>query len=220
MIATLRATAACLLAAAALWGQSAWSSAKLEDAEFEARLVRDPKQIEVILGDDLDKEFVLIEMRARPLYGTKLTFTHDDFLMRCRYDNDTSHAQSPERIAGTAVLALDQTTSGGGGFFRQAAQVPVIGTPAGSGQARVESLGRGQQGGSGGVSESEVELTLEKADTESLVARLARLEMPLTESDDDVQGYLYFQINPKRKLKHLELDYEGRFGEFRLQFSK
>jgi len=212
MIATLRATAACLLTAAALWGQSAWSSAKLEDVEFEARVVRDLEQIEAILGDNLDKDFVLVEMRARPLYGTKLTFAHDDFLMRCRRDNDTSNAQSPERIAGTAVLALDQTETSGGGFFQGAGagtSVPVVG-----------SLGRGQQGGTGRISQSEVELTLETTDTETLVARLARLELPLTETDDDIQGYLYFQINPKRKLKHLELDYEGRFGEFRLQFSK
>ena len=96
-----------------MWGQSAWSSARLEDVEFEARLVRDLEQIKGIVGDDLDKDFVLVEMRARPLYGTKLTFSHDDFLMRCRYDNDTSNAQSPERIAGTAVLALDQTETGG-----------------------------------------------------------------------------------------------------------
>lgn len=211
MIATLRATAACLLTAAALWGQSAWSSAKLEDVEFKVRLVRDLEQIEAIVGDDLDKDFVLVEMRARPLYGTKLTFSRDDFLMRCRYDNDTSNAQSPERIAGTAVLALDQTETGGGGFFQGpgGASVPVIG-----------SLGRGQQGGTGGITQSNVELTLETTDTETLVARLARLELPLTENDDDIQGYLYFQINPKRKLKHLELNYEGRFGEFRLKFSK
>lgn len=219
MITTLRATAAFLLTAAALWGQSAWSNAKLEDVEFEARVVRDLEQIEALVGGDLDKDFVLVELRVRPLYGTKLTFSRDDFLMRCRYDNDTSNAQSPERIAGTAVLALDQTTKGGG-FFRQAAQVPVIGTPGGSGQARVESLGRGQEGGTGAVAQSEVELTLETADTETLIGRLARLELPLTQTDDDIQGYLYFQINPKRKLKHLELSYEGRFGEFRLQFSK
>lgn len=61
------------------------------------------------------------------------------------------------------------------------------------------------------------------ADTEldeSLHGRLQRLELPLDAGDKDVNGYLYFQIDPKNKRKHISLSYDGRYGEFRLSFEK
>ena len=36
----------------------------------------------------------------------------------------------------------------------------------------------------------------------------------------DVDGYLYFQLPAKVKRKHLELSYDGRFGEFVIEFKR
>ena len=38
--------------------------------------------------------------------------------------------------------------------------------------------------------------------------------------DADVNGYLYFQVSPKFNPKHISLEYDGRYGEFRVSFEK
>ena len=83
-----------------------WYARSLEDAEFQARLVREVTEIERITGDRFAGDIILVEIKVRPLYGSQVTLQRDDFLLRSRRNNDTSHAQSPERIAGSAVLEL------------------------------------------------------------------------------------------------------------------
>lgn len=197
----------------ALCAESQWASAKFEDAVFQARLVRGQERIQAIVGDDLDRDFILVEMKVRPLYGTKLSFDRDEFLMRCRFDNETSTAQSPGLIAGSAVLVLGESRRAKRKVFQEKQNDPQLGRMPGI-------PGPADAFGSGGGRQSELSVSSERVDSGTLVERLERLELPLEENDDDIHGYLYFQVNPKRKLKHIELSYEGRFGKFLLKFKK
>ena len=96
-----------------------WVSAELNDVEFRARLVRDVNEIQSRLGDDLDQEFILVELHVRPLYNSEVILRRDDFLLRSFRNNDRSYAQSPDRIAGEAVLVLNEGGGGGGVFAGQ-----------------------------------------------------------------------------------------------------
>ncbi len=200
--------------------ETGWATAQLEDVEFEARLIRDLDRIEQIVGNDLDQDFILVEIKARPLYGTKLSLDRNDFLLRAFNGNETSPAQSPERIAGANVLTLGQEKRGGGGIFSQDPNgIPVGGLPGtGSQPRRIESVPTTI--GSGGGGQTETKIGLEKQEDDTLLGRLQRLELPLGAGDRDVAGYLYFQVSPKHKLKHLSLSYEGAYGDFKLSFEK
>ena len=212
----LLAATAALAAAAKL---PDWYSRKLENIEFEARLVQGVERIESITGDSLDGDYILIEMKVRPLYGSRVALRRDDFLLRSRRGNDTSEAQSPERIAGDAVLALGVSQKGSGNVFRNAVNTPIYGGAPGTNSRprRLES----EASGLGGVVSGETETTLEqrRGGGATLAGRLAQLELPL-ETDDNAAGYLYFQVPAKVKRKHLELSYNGAFGEFIIVFKQ
>lgn len=213
--------AAIAFAAIPLAAQTQWVTTRLEDVEFRARLIHEPGQIEALLGDKLDNEFMLVEIELKPFYGRKLQLDRNDFTLRSRADNESSHAQSPSRIAGSAVFSLEQKRTGGGGVFGQSNDPLIIGGVPGTGSTprRIDRVPNTIGSGGGGTSEVTVRQT-ESSAPETLEGRLERLELPFEPTDQDVRGYLYFQVDPKHKLKRLVFYYDGVHGEFQHQFEK
>ena len=198
-----------------------WRSAILDDAAFQVRLVRDVAEIERLLGDDLDRDFILLEIDVRPLFNSNIKITRDDFRLRSYRNNQNSEAQSPDRIAGAEVLVLRDGQGGGGGAFAQQETI-FLGAPPGTDGSPGGIHGPGQVGvGSGsGVPGGIGSLSNETRPEATLLDRLQRLELPVGETREQVRGYLYFQVNPKHKPKHLVLGYDGSAGEYKIYFKK
>ena len=217
---------AAALAVLVVWGLSAaklpeWYTRELADAEFQARLVQDAAEIERIAGDSFNGEVILIEVRVRPLYGSKISLHRGDFLMRARNNNETSPAQTPDRIAGSAVLDLSaKTKHSAPDLFADNTNSPIWGGIPGTG-TRPRRLG-GPADHVGGGSSSEEVLTAEQRSTNdsSGTGRLQSIELPLELEDEPGAGYLYFEMRAKTKRKHLELSYDGTLGEFLIEFKK
>jgi hypothetical protein len=186
-----------------------WREAELPDVTFRVRLVRDVEEITRLLGNDLDREFILVEMEVRPLYNSRIVLTHDDFLLRSYKNNERSYAQSPDLIAGEAVLVLGE---GGveSGVFQQSNEPAFSGGVPGFGGT---GIGGGATGTTGVAAVGE-----ERRSTGSLLERLDQLALPIGETRELVRGYLYFQVNPKHKPKHLVLNYDGSAGECKILF--
>ena len=106
-----------------------WRSAILDDAAFQVRLVRDVAEIERLLGNDLDRDFILLEIDVRPLFNSNVKITRDDFRLRSYRNNQNSEAQSPDRIAGAEVLVLRDGQGGGSGAFAQQETIFLGGPP-------------------------------------------------------------------------------------------
>jgi hypothetical protein len=201
--------------------QSEWFSAKLKDLEVKVRLVRDPAEMTALLGSDLDKEYTLAEVELVPLYNTKVTVTRDDFLLRYYDNNERSVAESPDQIAGSAVLVLGKgVKSGGGNVFTQSDEPVIIGGAPGTGTRprRIDTPGGGIGGGPGtSTSTTEIKQDQVPAAT-TLLERLEKLELPMGDTTRTVRGYLYFQINPKYALKKLAFAYDGTAGKSKIEF--
>lgn len=198
-----------------------WFDVKLKDMEVRARLVRDRQEITQLLGSDLDGDFILVEVNLKPLYGAKIELKRDDFLLRTYRNNDTSTAQSPDRIAGESELVLGKAETVTVGIFTQATSgIPVGGAP-GTG-TRPRRIGGEETLSGGGVKSSETPEVSQRDSGEAggLLSRLQSTELPLGVVDDIVHGYLYFQLSPKEKPKHLTLNYDGPGGEFQILFEK
>ena len=219
MLRTIAALWLAIAFAGELAAQTSWTTIRLEDVEFSARLIRERSHILSLLGDDLEGDFLLIEMKAIPLYNTVLDIERTDFVFRSRADNERSDAQSPDRIAGSAVLSLETKKTGGGGVFSQSRDPLIVGGAPGTGTRprRLDTVP--STAGSGGSRQTEQTLSAVEGESETLHQRLTRLEMPLTGTDDAL-GYLYFQVSPKAKLKRFELSYDGAHGEFNMKFEK
>lgn len=213
-----------LIGAAAGADAPDWQKADLKDVAFEFRLVQDVDEIERLLGDRLDEDFTLVEVRLRALYGTKVALDRASFTLRSFRGNERSTAQSPDRIAGSNLLTLKQGRAAGGVFSESRDGIPVGGMPGSTGRPRrVGSQIPTAVGGPMGASPSTVETAPQLPTPEqdlSLHGRLERAELPLDAGDADVNGYLYFQVSPKHNRKHLSLNYDGRYGEFRISFEK
>ncbi len=198
-----------------------WYSREVRDAEFQARLVRDAAEIERLAGDRFEGDVILVELRMRPLYGSAIELDRSDFLLRARNRNDMSPAVSPDRVAGSAVLALGtKPTSSGGSVFAEPAGGPVWGGAPGTG-TRPRRLGAPPAvvgGGAQGEGRQTVDARRE-SDT-PVLTRLRELELPLAAKDSPVSGYLYFEIPARTKRKHLELSYDGNLGDFLIEFKR
>ncbi len=211
--------AASLLVAAGSAGtaEAGWVHSKTDDAEFGARLVLDRNEIRSLLGNDLDGDYVLVQLNIRPLYNYRLVLERDDFILRSRRDNDRSRGMSPDEIAGESVLVLGRRRAGSGAIFDESQGPVILGNPGTDNRPRrLPSLNSslGSSLGRGGSSEAR---RAERRPT-SLLERLAELEIPIDETRAPVQGYLYFQVSAKQKKKHIRLMYDGPAGEFTMRF--
>ncbi len=198
-----------------------WVTSRLDDAEISARIILDANEIKSLLGTDFDQEYLLLEMRVRPLYNSKVVLSRDDFIVRSRRNNERSTAMSPDEIAGTAVLVMGAgRTSKSGGIFSQEAEPVIIGGAPGTGTRPRTLGGQGGAFGSGGGTSQEIKINAEEREATSLLGRLQQLELPIGETRETVSGYLYFQVTARHKLKHYELTYDGNVGEFQLKFKE
>ena len=111
---------ASLLVAAGSAGaaEPGWVHSKMDDAEFRARLVLDRNEIKSLLGNDLDGDYILVQLNIRPLYNYPLVLGRDDFTLRSRRDNERSKGMSPDEIAGESVLVLGGRRAGAGRCLR------------------------------------------------------------------------------------------------------
>lgn len=193
---------------------------RVGDIEFSARLVVDVDEIEKLTGDRLDEEFSMVELTVRPLFDNMLELSREDFIFRCRCDNERSEAVSPDMIAGTAVLALENKRTSRGGVFSQAREAVIAGGAPGTGTRPTRIDNAPSSFGSATTGESETTLQAQNLEDDSLLGRLNRLEMSLDPVDEPVTGYLFFQVDPQRRLKHYVLSYDGVYGEFQMTFDK
>lgn len=214
-----------LIGAAAGADAPEWRKADLKDVAFEFRLVQDVDEIERLLGDRLDEDFTLVEVRLRALYGTEVKLDREAFTLRSFRGNLSSTAQSPDRIAGSNTLVLRDGRAAGGGVLSQSREgIPIGGLPGSTGPPRrvgnqIPTAAGIPVGGSTSGVQSVSQASAAEGD-QSLHGRLERLELPLAAGDADVSGYLYFQIDPKQNQKHISLTYDGKYGEFRVSFEK
>ena len=197
-----------------------WYNRTLEDAEFQARLVRDTAEIERIAGDQFEGDVVLVELRVRPLYGSRVELRRDEFLLRARNNNDTSPAQTPDRIAGGAVLELGRQRSNSGGLFKDSTNSGVWGGAPGTGTRPRRIPGPPDVGGVGIGGEERQTIEQRQRSEDPVLDRLYAIELPLETADEPVSGYLFFEIPSKIKRKHLELSYDGTLGAFVIEFKR
>lgn len=198
-----------------------WYTRVLGDAEFKVRLVQSVTEIEGIVGDGLEGDVTLVELRVRPLYGSEFTLSRDDFLLRARNTNDTSVARTPDRIAGSGVLDLTaKTTNSSAALFAEDTNSPIWGGVPGTG-GRPRRLGGPPSGvGSGGTAEIVQTVEGRTEGVGTAAERLQASELPLEMADEPASGFLYFEIPAKVKRKHLELSYDGTLGKFRVEFKR
>lgn len=184
------------------------TSAGNDQIDVVATITLDEQEVAQKIGADPGKGVVLLEVRVIPKTDKPVQMSPDDFILLAHDDGERSKPFEPAELAGNGALVVSSTTQG---------------TP----KKTSSSIGLGGMiaGGGGGSSPGNSRpVTLSsKMDTksqgnETLLKALEAKQFPEKESTQPVEGYLYFPLDGKHKLKNLAVLYRGPAGRLNLEF--
>lgn len=178
-----------------------------EQVDIVATLYMTEEEVTQKLGVSPGKGIALLEVRMIPKTDQPVQMSPDDFILLAHDDGERSKPFDPAQIAGSGAMVVSNTagkpknqSSGFGGFGG------MIG------------------GGSGSSPGNSKPVTLSsKMDTKTqgndkLLEALKAKQFPQKESVQPVEGYLYFPLDGKHKLKNMAVLYRGPAGNLNLEF--
>jgi hypothetical protein len=182
------------------------TSAGNEQIDIVATISLTQEEVTGKLGADPGKGIVLLQVRVTPKTDKPIEISPDDFILLAHDDGERSRPFTPAEIAGQGALVVANTAG---------AKPTKTGTSVGIG---------GIMGGSGGSpGNSKVTVLSSKMDTKSqgnqaLLEALKAKQLPVKQSTEPVEGFLYFPLDGKHKLKNLAVLYRGPAGRLNLEF--
>jgi len=182
------------------------TSAGNEQIDIVATISLSQEEVTGKLGADPGKGIVLLQVRITPKTDKPVEISPDDFILLAHDDGERSKPFTPAEIAGQGALVVANTAG---------AKPTKTGTSVGIG---------GIMGGSGGSpGNSKAVVLSSKMDTKSqgnqaLLEALKTKQLPAKESTEPVEGFLYFPLDGKHKLKNLAVLYRGPAGKLDLEF--
>ncbi len=183
------------------------TTAANEQIDLEATITLTEEDVTQQLGADPGKGIVLLKVKVTPKTDAPVQISPDDFILLAHDDGERSKPFEPSEIAGKGAMVVSNGP--------QAAQ------------KKTTSMGGfgGMIGGGGGSSPGNSKpVTLNsKMDTgrqgnDKLLDALKAKGLKSCESKEPVEGYLYFPLDGKHKLKNLAVLYRGPAGKLNLEF--
>jgi len=183
------------------------TSASNEQVDIIATIFMTQEEVTQKLGVDPGKGVALLQVRVIPKTNDAVQISPDDFILLAHDDGERAKPFDPAQIAGQGSLvvtsATDKTknqTTGFGGFGG------MIGGGSGSspGNSKPTTLSTKMETKSQG--------------NDKLLEALKAKQFPQKDTKEPVEGYLYFPLDGKHKLKNLALLYRGPAGRLDLEF--
>ena len=159
------------------------------------------------MGADPGQGIVLLQVRVTPKTDQPVQISPDDFILLAHDDGERSKPFEPEELAGQGALVLTNSTDG--------TKVKKTGQTIGIG---------GIMGGTGGspgnprVTTVNTRMDDKKQGNTALLEALKAKQLPAKDTTDEVNGYLYFPLDGKHKLKNLAVLYRGPAGKLDMEF--
>lgn len=183
------------------------TSASNDQVDIIATISLSEDEVTQKLGEDAGPGIVLLEVRVVPKTDKPIRISPDDFILLAHDDGERSQPFDPNELAGEGALVES-----------------VKSADAGKKTSGMVGLG-GMIGGGGGASPGNPRPTAvtSKMDNKSegnpnLLKALKAKQFPTKESVEPVEGYLYFRLDGKHKLKNLTVLYRGPAGKLDLEF--
>jgi hypothetical protein len=168
--------------------------------ELTATLYADKESIQQLLGSDLGGYYVVVDVRLAPKNDEKVKVWRDDFQLHTDRDGERSKPFSPSQIAGRGALIVTPSSEGRGGGLG----IGLGGFGMGSGADAVTNTSKMDKGS--------------KNKENPLLGVLNEKVLPEKEIDQPISGLLIFPMEPKQKIKDLQLTYAGPGSKLMLRF--
>jgi hypothetical protein len=179
-----------------------------EQVDLEATITLAPDEVAQKLGANPGQGVVLLRVRVTPKVDTPISVNRDDFILLAHDDGERARPFSPAELAGSGALVETTKT----GATKKTALSGGVGPLVGMGGGGISSPGNSQP----------VTVNTKMDDKANgnaqLLTTLKAKELPETETTQPVEGYLYFPLDKKHKLKDLIVMYRGPAGKLDLEF--
>jgi hypothetical protein len=179
-----------------------------EQLDLEATITLPEEEVAQKLGADPGKGVVLLKVRVTPKTDTPIQISPDDFILLAHDDGERSRPFEPSEIAGKGAMVVSN------GAQTSQKKTSTMGGFGGM-------IGGGGSGSSPGNSKPVTlnsKMNTNAKGDEKLLQALKEKALKATESTQPVEGYLYFPLDGKHKLKNLAVLYRGPAGRLNLEF--
>jgi hypothetical protein len=195
--------------------------------KIEAQVWLDKTEMKQTTGIDPGEGFLIVKVKVTPGKGEVINLNRDDFLLRSDKDGQRSRPLEPTQIAGSSVMVISSRAGSQGQVMGQQRRVPMgLPVPTGGDPRGVPGQGLPMPNesptvGSATSDTSEAQASFEdKQGNKALLALLKEKILPEGETKEPTEGLLYFQIEGKHKVKHLELVYRKSPPRVHLRFTE
>jgi hypothetical protein len=200
----LAVAATSVLASKKVVGPSTSASNELVDIMATIWLTED--EVTQKLGEDPGQGIVLLEVRVVPKTDRPMLISPDDFTLLAHDDGQRSQPFDPSELAGSGAL-VESVKSADPGKKNVSGMVGFGGFGGGN-----ASPGNPRQ------TNVTSKMDNKNEGNPNLLKALRTKQLPMKESVEPVEGYLYFRLDGKHKLKNLEVLYRGAAGKLALEF--
>lgn len=205
----------CMLAMAVLAGAlgaskkvvSAVQSASSDDADLGVVITLAQPEVAQKIGADPGPGIVLVEIHFTNRTDHPIAIGPDDFILLAHDDGERNKPFTPNEIAGKGALVLHSTTTANSATGRSTS-VNLGGLIMGSGAGNHTTTTKGVDS----------QMDDKRAGNDTLLAALKAKQLADGEVSETADGFLYFPLDGKHKLKDLALLYRGRAGKITIEF--
>jgi hypothetical protein len=176
-----------------------------DDIDIQATITLAEQEVAQKLGADPGKGIVLLHLRVMSKTDKPIQISPDDFILLAHDDGERSRPFAPAEIAGPGAMVLTEK----GGITHTGSSIGFGGGMIGGG---------GASPGNPKVTTLATRMNSKDEGNAKLLQVLRAKELPQKETADPVEGYLYFPLDGKHKLKNLAVLYRGPAGKLNLEF--
>jgi hypothetical protein len=181
------------------------TSASNDQIDVVATISLTEDEIAHKIGADPGKGVALLDVRVTPKTDKAVQLSPDDFILLAYDDGERSKPFDPAELAGQGALLVKASPSG------------KVSRTSGFGGLGPIGMGSGPDAGrKSDTLSSKMDTTNEGRN--KLLEQLKAKQFPQKETADPVEGYLYFPLDGKHKLKNLAVLYRGEAGKLKLVF--
>jgi hypothetical protein len=184
---------------------SATTSAGNDQIDVVATISLSEEEIAQKIGANPGKGLALLDVRVTPKTDTPVQLGPEDFILLAYDDGERSKPFEPAELAGQGALVVKASPNGKVSRTSGFGGLGPIGMGSGPSTAKKSD-----------TLNSKMDTTTEGSN--KLLEQLKAKQFPRKETADPVEGYLYFPLDGKHKLKNLAVLYRGQAGKLRLVF--
>jgi hypothetical protein len=160
------------------------------------------------LGMDPGPDVALVTVRVTPRSEKSIQVAPDDFILLAHDDGERNKPFDPAEMAGKGAM-IEQTAPQ---ETKKKGKTTITGMMGGMG------AGSGSPGNTHIDPVTGMKMDDKAAGNAKLLQQLKSKQLPEKDTPDPVEGFLYFPLDGKHKLKNMALLYRGAAGKLNLEF--